>query len=176
MVPIGLDSLSCFPLDDPPLRSSNLEYPCLGRVHSSHLPSSFDPTIILSSAFPMPATRTRTTRALARSAAAAATPSPVKVKVKAEDILPKLEEKSTSLQSPQKTKKLKLVADYTSSSPFPEWKHPTPEEARAVHGVLSNAHPQYVSSKNISPDEANNAARTCGKGENRASHVSLSQC
>jgi endonuclease-3 len=67
-------------------------------------------------------------------------------------------------KSPQKSKKLKLLSTYASKSPFPDWAHPTPEEAKSVHAVLCEAHPQYAG-KRVAPREENDAAKTCGKGE-----------
>jgi hypothetical protein len=67
-------------------------------------------------------------------------------------------------ESPQKSKKLKLLSTYASKSPFPDWAHPTPEEAKSVHAVLCEAHPQYAGER-VAPKEENDAAWTCGKGE-----------
>jgi endonuclease-3 len=82
---------------------------------------------------------------------------------------------ATASDSPQKSKKLKLLATYSAESPFPEWARPTPEEAHAVHEVLCAAHPEYAA-KRVAPREENNAAKTCGKGmfcicSKRVSHV-----
>lgn len=66
--------------------------------------------------------------------------------------------------SPQKAKKLKLLSSYATSSPFPDYPHPTQEEAREVHALLSEAHPAV--GRRTGPKESNNSAQTCGKVPN----------
>ncbi|TFK54897.1 DNA glycosylase [Heliocybe sulcata] len=63
--------------------------------------------------------------------------------------------------SPQKSKKLKLLDSYAADSPFPDYPHPTPEEASEVHTLLSKHHPTR-SSVRKDPSVANNSAQTCG--------------
>jgi endonuclease-3 len=72
---------------------------------------------------------------------------------------------STASESPQKTKKLKLLADYAAASPFPDHVQPTPTAAREVHAVLSAAHPAHAAHRRP-PQEDANAAQTCGKVPN----------
>ncbi|OBZ67647.1 hypothetical protein A0H81_12073 [Grifola frondosa] len=67
--------------------------------------------------------------------------------------------------SPQKTKKLKLLASHTLASPFPDFGRPTPTEAAQVHALLAKAHLD-IASQRISPSEANDSARTCGSVPN----------
>ncbi|KAF7978211.1 hypothetical protein HWV62_1196 [Athelia sp. TMB] len=68
---------------------------------------------------------------------------------------------AASPESPQKSKKLKLLATYASSSPFPTYAHPTSSECKAVHDLLAshhNAHPAYSAAKK----GGKNSAETCG--------------
>ncbi|THH21598.1 hypothetical protein EUX98_g8343 [Antrodiella citrinella] len=64
-----------------------------------------------------------------------------------------------------RAKKLKLLAEHAVASPFPDFLHPTAEEAAQVHNVLAKAHPDIVI-KQRSPKEGSNAARTCGSVPN----------
>ena len=60
-----------------------------------------------------------------------------------------------------KTKKLKLHASYTLQSPFPDFTHPSPGEAREVFNILSKAHsPDGV--PRIQPSPSANSAESCG--------------
>ncbi|EPQ58133.1 DNA glycosylase [Gloeophyllum trabeum ATCC 11539] len=63
--------------------------------------------------------------------------------------------------SPHKFKKLKLLDSYAADSPFPDYPHPTPEEAAEVHVILSKHHPHRQSERKT-PSAANNSAQTCG--------------
>jgi endonuclease III len=68
-------------------------------------------------------------------------------------------------ESPTKSKKLKLLAEHSLASPFPDFSRPTATEAHQVHAVLSQAHPDIqVISKPASEEQ--NAAGTCGKVPN----------
>ena len=73
---------------------------------------------------------------------------------------------STVAQSSStKSKKLKLLAEHSLASPFPDFPRPTATEAYQVHAVLSNAHPDiHVTPK--PPSEDSDAARTCGSVPN----------
>ncbi|THH13004.1 hypothetical protein EW146_g7174 [Bondarzewia mesenterica] len=71
---------------------------------------------------------------------------------------------STS-KTAQRTKKLKILNDFTSSSPFPEYHHPTVKEAQEVHALLAKVHPQYAATRKA-PSESANSASTCGSVPN----------
>ncbi|KAL0960276.1 hypothetical protein HGRIS_011904 [Hohenbuehelia grisea] len=43
--------------------------------------------------------------------------------------------------TPRKSKKLANLAAYASASPFPDWQHPTSQDARAVFDILLAVHP-----------------------------------
>lgn len=68
-------------------------------------------------------------------------------------------------ESPHKSKKLKLHASYTLESPFPNFAHPTPEEASEVFQILSNAHGTINVPRRSPPTNANSAA-SCGDAQN----------
>lgn len=65
------------------------------------------------------------------------------------------------LDSPHKSKKLKHLASYTTNSPYPDFAHPTPAEALAVHDLLSSAQRGYDPTRR-QPVASNNSAQTCG--------------
>ncbi|KAF9498158.1 DNA glycosylase [Pleurotus eryngii] len=70
-------------------------------------------------------------------------------------------------ESPRKSKKLKELDAYSSTSPFPEFVHPTPSEARQVFGVLADAHNgRDLIRKAPSPTTSSNSAKTCGHSHN----------
>lgn len=48
--------------------------------------------------------------------------------------------KSSSTPDALRSKKLKAYAQYASKSPFPDFPHPTPDEARLAHRILSSLH------------------------------------
>lgn len=64
-------------------------------------------------------------------------------------------------ESPQKAKKIKLLATYALTSPFPSYPHPTAAECNAVNDLLAshhNAHPTYSAERG----KGKNSAETCG--------------
>ena len=67
--------------------------------------------------------------------------------------------------SPQRTKKLKLLASHSLESPFPDFTRPTPAEAADVHALLARTHPD-LGARRRPPLEENDAARTCGRVPN----------
>lgn len=71
----------------------------------------------------------------------------------------------SSPSSPHKAKKLKLLASHSLSSPFPDYPHPTAEEALEVHSILSVEHPHIAKEQSL-PKNDKNAARTCGSVPN----------
>ncbi|TCD59994.1 hypothetical protein EIP91_010929 [Steccherinum ochraceum] len=73
--------------------------------------------------------------------------------------------KRTSQVADNRTKKLKLLAEHALASPFPDFLHPTAEEAAEVHAVLAKAHPD-IKITHRSPSEGSNAAKTCGSVPN----------
>ncbi|KAF8156079.1 DNA glycosylase [Crassisporium funariophilum] len=70
-----------------------------------------------------------------------------------------------ALDSPQKSKKLKLQTSYATNSPFPNFGHPTPSEALEVFNLLSRAHRAHDPVRK-DPVTTNNSALTCGKVPN----------
>ncbi|KAL1948686.1 hypothetical protein VTO73DRAFT_10492 [Trametes versicolor] len=70
-----------------------------------------------------------------------------------------------SASSPNKAKKLKLLASHSVASPFPDHPHPTLTEAAEVHALLSATHPDLAKRPRV-PSEANDSARTCGSVPN----------
>ncbi|KAI0628675.1 DNA glycosylase [Trametes polyzona] len=70
-----------------------------------------------------------------------------------------------SSSSPNKAKKLKLLASHAVASPFPDFPHPTPTEAAQVHALLSSTHPDLAARPRV-PSESNDSARTCGSVPN----------
>lgn len=70
-----------------------------------------------------------------------------------------------SASSPNKAKKLKLLASHSVASPFPDYAHPTPTEAAEVHALLSATHPDLAKRPRV-PSETNDSARTCGSVPN----------
>ncbi|KAI0338066.1 DNA glycosylase [Trametopsis cervina] len=60
-----------------------------------------------------------------------------------------------------KAKKLKLLAEHSVATPFPDFAHPTATEAYQVHSVLRAAHPDIRATPRPASKDAN-AARTCG--------------
>ncbi len=71
--------------------------------------------------------------------------------------------KTSTVSSPSHpSKKLKLQASFTTRSPFPDYPHPTPEEALNVYQILSTNHPAHVPALRRSPQPTNNSSQTCG--------------
>lgn len=83
----------------------------------------------------------------------AKTPTRKRAAPKVEDGTPKkIKLEDESLSSPKKSlvkkstpadlkdKKLKAYAQYANSSPFPDFAHPTPEECKLAHRILSSLH------------------------------------
>ena len=66
---------------------------------------------------------------------------------------------------PHTSKKLKLHSSYTISSPFPDFTHPTPEEAADIHALLSREHPGQLAVRS-QPAGYTNSATTCGDNPN----------
>ena len=73
--------------------------------------------------------------------------------------------KASSAKSTHKAKKLKILSDFTSSSPFPDYSHPTREEAQDVCALLAKTHPQHAGARRA-PSSAGNSASTCGSVSN----------
>lgn len=67
--------------------------------------------------------------------------------------------------TPHTSKKLKLHSSYNVSSPFPDFTHPTPQEAADVHSLLSREHHSYNSTRSETTD-SNNSATTRGNVPN----------
>lgn len=67
-----------------------------------------------------------------------------------------------SLPSPNsiQAKKLKNYTQYAAKSPFPDFLHPTPEEARRVHRILASLHGERVR-----PDETKAPTSRAGCGD-----------
>ncbi|KAI0676199.1 DNA glycosylase [Trametes maxima] len=78
---------------------------------------------------------------------------------------PSLDDLADPPASPNKAKKLKLLASHFTASPFPDFPHPTPIEAAQVHALLSEAHPDLAERPRI-PSEENDSAWTCGSVPN----------
>ncbi|KIY67321.1 DNA glycosylase [Cylindrobasidium torrendii FP15055 ss-10] len=70
---------------------------------------------------------------------------------------------SPVLETAHASKKLKLLSDYSTISPFPDFARPTAEEALEVHSILSKHHPDTKSSRPTKPRDSDNSARTCGQ-------------
>lgn len=66
----------------------------------------------------------------------------------------------------QRTKKLKLLESHATTSPFPDYARPLPQEAFEVHNILLAAHPDLVSAPRADPAVSNDAAGTCGSVPN----------
>lgn len=69
-----------------------------------------------------------------------------KVKSSSSPSTPKTKSKTSSAASPAdkaaalQAKKLKEYSQYSKTSPFPDFPHPTPDEARLAHKILSDLH------------------------------------
>ncbi|VDB88199.1 unnamed protein product [Peniophora sp. CBMAI 1063] len=60
-------------------------------------------------------------------------------------------------------KKLKQLAEFSGSTPFPHYPGPTPQDAADVLSVLAQAHPNHASARKAPADSATaNSASTCG--------------
>ncbi|KAF5331278.1 hypothetical protein D9611_013073 [Ephemerocybe angulata] len=63
------------------------------------------------------------------------------------------------------SKKMKLLASYSTTSPFPEFEHPTPTEAREVHDLLAKSLNMQPPTKGARRFEKNSAT-SCGNVQN----------
>ncbi|KAF4618857.1 hypothetical protein D9613_009671 [Agrocybe pediades] len=70
-----------------------------------------------------------------------------------------------TLDSPNKAKKLKLQTSFGAQSPFPNFGHPTPDEALEVFNLLQKAHPGKTATRKH-PSHSNNAAKPCASVPN----------
>ncbi|KAG6865500.1 hypothetical protein C0991_002099 [Blastosporella zonata] len=65
--------------------------------------------------------------------------------------------------SPHKNKKLKIHNSYAVHSPFPDFGHPTAQEAHDIYDILRKAHPgQNTVRKPVAGPIPSNSAQTCG--------------
>ena len=97
-----------------------------------------------------------TTRTTTRNLKRTRSPSPI----------PSSSAEKQAFQTPDnRAKKLKLLAEHTLGSPFPDFLHPTAEEAAEVHSILTQAHPDIVITYR-SPTDGSNSAKTCGSVPN----------
>ncbi|KAF8527324.1 DNA glycosylase [Gautieria morchelliformis] len=85
-----------------------------------------------------------------------------------------VQETSSSLKRPRPSsppvslntsKKLKLLSTYAATSPFPDYPHPTIEEAHAVYTLLAQTHGERSFIRRPPSDTAN-SAQTCGNVPN----------
>ncbi|KAF9234730.1 DNA glycosylase [Melanogaster broomeanus] len=63
------------------------------------------------------------------------------------------------------SKKLKLLSDHSTSSPFPDFCHPSPEVARGIHALLASVTPGGAPVY-TAPSANSNSAMTCGHAPN----------
>ncbi|KZS96414.1 DNA glycosylase, partial [Sistotremastrum niveocremeum HHB9708] len=75
---------------------------------------------------------------------------------------------STPSSSPQKNKKLKLISDFGTVSPFPDFAHPSPSDAQSIFDLLLSTHPEFknkLKNTRVTPENSQdvNSAQTCGK-------------
>lgn len=77
-----------------------------------------------------------------------------------------IQDGSTSVVQGQRVKKLKLLETHATTSPFPDYTRPVPQEAFEVHDLLHAAHPDLLSSPRADPAVTNDAAGTCGNVPN----------
>ncbi|KIJ11706.1 hypothetical protein PAXINDRAFT_24890, partial [Paxillus involutus ATCC 200175] len=63
------------------------------------------------------------------------------------------------------SKKLKLLSDHSASSPFPDFCHPSTEDARAIHALLAT-HTPGGAPIHTAPSASSNSAMTCGHAPN----------
>ena len=76
---------------------------------------------------------------------------------------PKKRKQDSSVQA----KKLKQLADFSDTSPFPDHPAPTPQDAADVHSILAQAHPEHASARKAPTDGGTaNSAATCGAVRN----------
>ncbi|CAA7261244.1 unnamed protein product [Cyclocybe aegerita] len=78
---------------------------------------------------------------------------------------PGLKRKRATPGSSQTAKKLKLQSSFVAESPFPDFEHPTPAEAKEVFNLLSKAH-RLRDPERRAPVAGPNAAQTCGNVPN----------
>ena len=110
----------------------------------------------------------------ARSRSRSITPT-ISRSQRGDDRYPEAGQPSLPQTPSHRAKKLKLLASHSISSPFPDFPHPTPTEARQVHALLASTHPDIATSSNAAPapegEGANggsglNSAQTCGQVAN----------
>ncbi|KAF9225603.1 DNA glycosylase [Gyrodon lividus] len=72
---------------------------------------------------------------------------------------------STDALSTHAYKKLKLLSEHSASSPFPDFHHPSAEDAHAIHGLLAS-HTPGGAPVHEAPSTSSNSAMTCGHAPN----------
>ncbi|KIJ59974.1 hypothetical protein HYDPIDRAFT_117881 [Hydnomerulius pinastri MD-312] len=72
---------------------------------------------------------------------------------------------STDAISVHASKKLKLLAEHSTTSPFAGFDHPSPEDAHAVHALLAS-HTPGGAPVHSAPSTSSNSATTCGHAPN----------
>ncbi|EIM89344.1 DNA glycosylase [Stereum hirsutum FP-91666 SS1] len=82
----------------------------------------------------------------------------------------KIDPDSPTAADRQRTKKLSILSEFSSTSPFPTYPHPTPSEAEEVYQILAAAHPgkAHVRKPVAGPSigMTKNSAETCGRSPN----------
>ncbi|KAH7918804.1 DNA glycosylase [Leucogyrophana mollusca] len=76
-----------------------------------------------------------------------------------------LTEEPALSHSPHASKKLKLLAEFNSTSPFPTFQHPTAAEAKSIHALLAS-HTPGGAPVHQAPSSGSNSATTCGHAPN----------
>lgn len=77
-----------------------------------------------------------------------------------DDALGKFSPSAPSLVDTRRDKKLKSYAQYATKSPFPDFPHPTPDEARLAHRILASLH-----GARLRPDEVVASSSRAGCGD-----------
>ncbi|KAK5958178.1 hypothetical protein OHC33_000019 [Knufia fluminis] len=90
-----------------------------------------------------------------KTKSASASPSNPKAKSPSKSSAASPADKAASLQA----KKLKEYSQYAKTSPFPDFPHPTPDEARLAHKILSNLHGARIRPEKV---VARNDSAGCG--------------
>ncbi|EIW78124.1 DNA glycosylase, partial [Coniophora puteana RWD-64-598 SS2] len=66
----------------------------------------------------------------------------------------------------QATKKLKLLSDFSSTSPFPNFTAPSTEDVNAIYDLLASTFPNGAAPKHRKPLDSANSGATCGATPN----------
>lgn len=132
-------------------------------------------SVPLSDVEPTPLKKRKSARTSQSKRKAKTEPStpPSQMKLDPDALLPAPLPPTPTSADKQRTKKLSILSEFSTISPFPTYLHPTPSEAEQIYQLLAAAHPgkahvrRPVAGPSVSASKMKkNSAETCGRSPN----------